>query len=306
MKKLVQKLKDLWYKLFHKSHGNESGGSGDATPMAPLKLPTIGSGTQWWYGRVNYWAQDKNLLTKEVKLMRSVGVTGYIIEMAGWGGNDMRQKPTSAQYKKFISTCQDMYKHLHKLCKQYGIWLFVGIVNDNALSNKHGNKAVDPKHYYNNVASDLLKIVLADGKDNVVVQPISELSSDRVKNHPGVAWQKKAINKLKQAGFKTCNNDGYGRPSVYAGCNYKAWHPNKISHLPNGNTKKTNTFIISDTGGIISELNGGANCDKTDANCKPSKVKEWRQKCKGYAVCGYYDFRRKSYNEAAIKAMGGK
>ena len=266
--------------------------------------PKIGSGTQYWYGRVNYWADTGALQKKEVELMRKVGVSGYIIEMAGWGGVNMRQKPNTTQYKSWVSRTQTYYKHLHAQCVKNGLWLFIGIVNDNALSNKHGNKAVDPKHYYGNVAKDLLNIVLADGPQNVIVQPISELYSARVKNHLGVAWQKNAIAKLKAKKFKTCNNDGYGRPSSKGGCDYLAWHPNNISHLPNSKYNKASTFIISDTGGIISELNGGTDCDKTDANCKPSKIKEWKSKCKGFAVVGYYDFKRKKFNEAAIKAMG--
>lgn len=271
-----------------------------------LAAPKIGSGTQYWYGRVNYWADTGALQKKEVELMRKVGVSGYIIEMAGWGGVNMRQKPNTPQYKSWVSRTQTYYKHLHAQCVKNGLWLFVGIVNDNALSNKHGNKAVDPKHYYGNIAKDLLNIVLADGPQNVIVQPISELYPTRVKNHPGVAWQKNAIAKLKAKKFKTCNNDGYGRPSSKGGCDYLAWHPNNIKHLPNSKYNKASTFIISDTGGIISELNGGTDCDKTDANCKPSKIKEWKSKCKGFAVVGYYDYKRKKFNEAAIKAMGAK
>ena len=308
MKKVVRKVKDffkkLWNKLFRKGKDNPSGGGGK--PPAQKDAPAISGSTQWWYGRVNYWAENSDTLKREVQLMASAGVTGYIIEMAGWGGNDMRQKPGSSHYNNFVAKCKSYYKYLHKLCLENGMWLFCCIVNDNALSNKHGNKAVDPRHYYDHVASDLLDIVLADGPRNVIVQPVSELSRDRVKNHPGPAWQKKAVSKLKSAGFKTCNNDGYGRPSGPGACNYVAWHPNSIGSLPSMSAPKSKTFIVSDTGGIISELNGGASCDKVDANCKPSKIAEWRRKCKGYAVCGYYDFKRKSFNEAAIKAMGGK
>lgn len=305
MKKIISKVVEFFKGLFGKKNSNNVSPTPAPTPKI-VQPPSIGSGTQYWYGRVNYWTENATLLVQEVSLMKSVGVSGYIIEMAGWGSSAMRQTTSTQQYKNYIALIDATYAHLLNLCRQNGLWLFCCIVNDNALSSKHGNKAVDPKHYYNDVAHDLLKIVLKYGPENVVVQPISELSSDRVKNHPGPAWQKSAISKLKAASFKTCNNDEYGRPGGYAGCNYKAWHPNKISHLPGGNTKKTNTFMVSDTGGIISELNGGANCDKVDANCKPSKVKEWRTKCKGFAVCGYYDFKRKSFNQDAIKAMGGK
>lgn len=271
-----------------------------------IAAPALGKKTQYWYGRVNYWADTGALQRKEVEYMKPLGLTGYIIEMAGWGGVNMRKAPSTKEYKSWISRMKTYYCHLHGLCKTYGIWLFVGIVNDNALANKHGNKAIDPKHYYNNVAKDLLNIILNDGPENVIVQPISELYSARVKNHPGPAFQKDALKKLKAKKFKTCNNDGYGRPTSKGGCDFLAWHPNKIDHLPGSKYNKASTIIISDTGGIISELNGGTDCDKTDANCKPSKIKEWRKKCNGYAVCGYYDFKRKSFNQAAIKAMAGK
>ncbi len=277
------------------------------TRSSRASAPAIGKKTQYWYGRVNFWADTGALQKKEIEYMKKVGLTGYIIEMAGWGNTSMRKPKSSTEYKKWVSRLETYYKHIHGLCKTNGMWLFVGIVNDNALSSKHGNKAVDPTHYYKDVATDLLNIVLKDGPENVIVQPVSELYLARVKNHPGVAWQKNAIAKLKAKKFKTCNNDGYGRPGSKGNCDFLAWHPNKISHLPD--TKKYNkasTFIISDTGGIISELNGGTDCDKQDANCKPSKIKEWRKKCNGFAVCGYYDFKRKSYNEAAIKAMAGK
>ena len=270
--------------------------------------PKIGSGTQYWYGRVNYWADTGALQRKEVDYMRKVGVTGYIIEMAGWGSTNMRQKANTAQYKSWVSRIQTYYKHLHGQCIRTGLWLFVCIVNDNALSKKHGNKAVDPKHYYNDVATDLLKIILADGPQNVVVQPVSELYSARVKNHPGPAWQKNAITKLKKAKFLTCNNDAYGSPTGLGGCDFMAWHPDNTKELPPSKVKvsKSKIFMVSDTGGIISELNGGTDCDKTDANCKPSKIKEWKSRCKGFAIVGYYDYKRKKFNEAAIKAMGTK
>ena len=303
MKKIVELIKSVLEKAMMKLFGLEqliTSCRGAANP------PAIGSKTQYWYGRVNYWADTGALQKKEVEYMKKMGVTGYIIEMAGWGGNDMRQKANSSAYKKWVKRIETYYNHLHGLCKKHGLWLFVCIVNDNALSNKHGNKAVDPKHYYSNVATNLLNIVLKDGNQNVIVQPISELSSGRVKGHPGPAWQKNAIARLKAAGFQTCNNDAYGRPSGLGGCNFLAWHPNSISHLPSLKVAKSKTLIVSDTGGIISELNGGTNCDKKDAKCKPSKIKEWRKKCAGYAVVGYYDFVRKSYNPDAIKAMGGK
>ena len=273
------------------------------TERAPTP-PKIGSGTQYWYGRVNYWADTGALQKKEIEYMRKRGVSGYIIEMAGWGSSSMREKANTTKYKNWVGRINTYYKHIHAQCVKNGLWLFVGIVNDNALSNKHGNKAVDPRHYYNDVATDLLKIIIADGSQNVIVQPISELYSSRVKNHPGPAWQKSAIEKLKKSKFKTCNNDAYGRPSGLGGCDFLAWHPDNTKHLPKLKVSKSKIFIISDTGGIISELNGGTDCDKTDANCKPSKIKEWKKNCSGYAVCGYYDFKRKSYNEAAIKAMG--
>lgn len=295
MKSIFRKIVSFFRKLFNKK----------TTIPAPHEF---GKGTQWWYGRVNYWNNDQNLLDKEVKLMRSVGVAGYIIELAAWRGNGNSTwtlSPTSDKYKKQIAETRKIYKHLHKLCIENGLWLFVGVVNDNALSNKHGNKAANPKNFYKYPANDLLSIVLEDGNQNVVVQPISELEKNRVSNHPGPAWQRNAVAKLSANGFLTCNNDGYGRPGGTAGMNFMAWHPNKVSHLPS-KASKSLTFIVSDTGGIISELNGGTNCDKVDANCKPSKIKEWRAKCNGYAVCGYYDYKRKSFNEAAIKAMAGK
>lgn len=311
-KKIFDSIKAFFKKIFNKNDKQnkptkltETELLASTTVTKVISPPSLGSKTQFWYGRVNYWADSGTLQKKEVEYMKKVGLTGYIIEMAGWGSSDMRQSANSAKYKNWVKRIQTYYNHLHKLCKQNGLWLFVCIVNDNALSSKHGNKAVDQKHYYSNVAKDLLNIILDDGPENVIVQPISELYPSRVKNHPGSAFQKNAIGKLKSKKFLTCNNDGYGRPSGFGGCNYMAWHPDKISHLP-AKATKSKTFIVSDTGGIISELNGGTNCDKTDANCKPSKIKEWRKKVNGYAVCGYYDFKRKSYNEAAIKAMAGK
>ena len=271
-----------------------------------LTPPKIGSGTQYWYGRVNYWADTGALQKKEIEYMRKRGVSGYIIEMAGWGSSNMREKANTTKYKNWVSRINTYYKHIHAQCVKNGLWLFVCIVNDNALSSKHGNKAVDPKHYYNDVATDLLKIVLADGPQNVVVQPVSELYNNRVKNHPGPAWCKNAISKLKAKKFPTCNNDAYGSPTGLSGCDYMAWHPDSIKEKVPSKVKvsKSKIFMVSDTGGIISELNGGTDCDKTDADCKPSKIKEWKKNCAGYAVVGYYDFKRKKYNEAAIKAMG--
>lgn len=299
--KLIKRIWNFISRIWKGNKGTEP------TSCRANTAPAIGSKTQYWYGRVNYWSSSFATLKKEIKYMKSVGLAGYVMEFAEWRYNNTRIccKKTDPKYIELIEHYKKYYKYIHDLCVQNGLWLFVCIVNDNALTSKHGNKAQDPKHFYNDLATDLLNIVLSQSPANVIVQPVSELYSARVKNHPGPAWQKNALKKLKAKKFLTCTNDSYGRPTSQGGMDYMAWHPNNIKHFPD-KLAKTKTFIISDTGGIISEMNGGTDCDKVDANCKPSKIKEWRKNCKGYAVCGYYDFMRKSYNEAAIKAMAGK
>ena len=41
--------------------------------------------TQSWYGRVNGWHTSRSLLKQELDLMQECGVSGYMIELAGWG-----------------------------------------------------------------------------------------------------------------------------------------------------------------------------------------------------------------------------
>ena len=293
----------------------------DVSPRKATKVkpaPKISSKTQYWYGRVNYWTESNDILKSEVECMSSVGVTGYIIEMAGWGryakNSDIRKSASSSAYKNVIKEIKNKYTYLHSLCKTHGIWLFCSVVNDNAVhpGGKHGVKQIDPKHYYNDIATDLLNIVLKDGPENVIVQPVAELYPNRVKNHPGPAWHKKAISKLKNKGFRVCNNscknDDYGRPTSLSDCHYLAWHPNFTDSFPSLKVDKSKIFIVSDTGPIISQLNNWTNADKVDANCNPTTVKSWRSRCikKKFAVCGYYDYKRKKINKTAILAMAGK
>ena len=271
----------------------------------------LGRNTQYWYGRVNYWMTNKRTIETEIAEMKSHGVSGYMIEMAGWrsGDGDIRAPKGSAKYNGFINGITSAYTHLHSLCKQNGLWLFVSIVNDNALETKHNNDEIDQYHYYNDVARDLFNIILTAGGENVIIQPSAELAEyrntkkhGRIRNTEGPRFQSDVIAKCKELKIPTVNNASGGFPSGTAGCTYKAVHPGHISSsLP---PDKGATLVVSDNSPIIEEMNGGTNVDTVNANCKPSKIREWKNRCAGYLVCGYYDFKREKYNKDAIDAMG--
>ena len=175
--------------------------------------PSLGERyTQYFYGRVNFWATMskpgsrtkeqvlnvvKKRLLNDICACKKYGVTGYIIEMGGWRtcSEVIRNKNNTTKYTKkvkvgkkyvkktlptgrekyveYMSNLKQTYQYLHQLCIQNGMWLMVCLVNINALENKLGNKAISSTLLFE-YGRDLMNIVKDDGPKNILIQPISE------------------------------------------------------------------------------------------------------------------------------------
>lgn len=247
-----------------------------------LKEIKIGT-TQVWYGRVNNWDKDMSLLSKELSAIESAGVSGYLIEMTGY-----RNDKWTEAWAKHIEKC---YKSLVEECRLRKLWLHVSISNDNLGKGKYGD---DGKH---TIAAEmawfkrLCKIVKDNGSKNVIVQPVAETQTSGGK-------QFEAYCKNELAGFLTCYNGNGGRPSSSNGFTYYAVHPSKISAK-----NPQNSFVISDHGQLIRELNIGG---QLNAHGNPSNIAVWvkNNKAVGVPVIGYYAFIVEDLDKDAIKALG--
>lgn len=308
------------------------------TPVSTAPALDGRNGIQYFYGRVNYWADvPKSELLKDIKACVANKVTGYIIEMAGWrtGKAGLRSKPNSRSYKKAIETIRDQYSYLHNLCIRNNMWLMVCVVNINALLTKLGNKKITATQLFNNIGKDLLAIVKVGGGQNIIIQPVSEYAyfydkdvdangmNESEYNEPAI-WPKEYRVAFKKAykfhrdvcdvaneiGCKTVLNSAPDGPFTCRYCDFAAYHPDKATRDPIKEMLMKREYhrcmVVSDNSPLIEYMNGGARVTKLNANCKQQRIFQWRNfwKNKGIAMLGYYDFKRKKHNLAAITAIG--
>lgn len=276
-------VKKLWEKI-KKLLGIEDG------PKKRKLAPIMKGATQVWYGRVNMWHRDSDLWRKEMDAMVKYGCAGYMIELAAWRSAVGQEE--SWWSDKWISGQLEKYRKLHKDAIDRGLWLFVSVVNDNMGSGKYGDKKT---HNIGNCYAKIMKLLnglIADGSKNVIVQPVAETQTDAGKRFEAEA---KAL--LAKNGFYTCNNGSGGYPSGTNGMTFYAVHPSKISAA-----NPSNSFVISDHGLIIRELNGGS----LVAHGNAKKIQQFVavNRGRGVPVVGYYAFLVEDYDEGAIKALG--
>ena len=253
------------------------------------KLDPITNGkTQVWYGRVNRWSKKRSTWQKEMDALVKYGGSGYMIELATWNSEVEGAWWSDTWVKNQIK----IYKQILSDARARGLWLFVSVVNDNMGSGKYG----DTKQYtvgscYNQIVK-LLNGVIEAGKDNVIVQPVAETQTSG-----GKKFEDYAKKLLASKGFLTCNNGSGGHPTSTNGMNFYAVHPSKISA-----SNPANSFVISDHGLIIRELNQGG---QLVAHGDPGKIATWvrNNRAKGCPVVGYYAFKVDDYDGEAIKAL---
>jgi len=259
-----------------------------------VSAQTISTTTQFWYGRVNRWGKSTSMLASEISTMKSYGLTGYMIEAAIYNEDkiknlkkaDMSNASKKKIYDDWFKDIEGKYKYLLDLCRKNNMWLFISLVNDNAIS-KTGFQAA---FLYDIVATDLMNMVIKYGSTGVVVQPTAEVGSEK-----GKSFNKSSTSKLKSNGFLVANGGAkHGDDSNSAGANYMAYHQSEYNQSLGTPSK---TFIVSDNTSMINWLNKST-----------SNIKTWRNwvKNKKYLVCGYYDVREDGVNTAAIKAMANK
>ena len=242
-------------------------------------------GTQAWYGRVNRWMLKRSILVKELNLMAKSGISGYMIEMSGWGRYNNQQWTD-----KWLKEVEKEYKWLLKQCRARGLWLFTSIVNDNMGQGKYGDSGPKLEKVYSK-AQKLIDIVKKAGKKNVFVQPVAETQTAA-----GRKFEQECVARL--SGFQLVFNGSGGHPKGAAsGFQWFAVHPGKISQ-----SNDQRAFVISDHGLIIRELANG----KLDGPGNPAKVDEFAKRCKrnGNPVCGYYAFKHEKLDKATIQTLG--
>ena len=305
--------------------------------------PSLGERyTQYFYGRVNFWAtmskpgsrtKEQVLNVVKKRLLNDICACKKYGVSAAWlytGDGNMLLNRGDAEY---MSNLKQTYQYLHQLCIQNGMWLMVCLVNINALENKLGNKAISSTLLFE-YGRDLMNIVKDDGPKNILIQPISEYRycydadvDANGNNERDYGWLPNCYRKAFQEayqfhrwvcdeaaamGVKTVLNEAPGGPASCNHCDFAAYHPDKYTQGPWnwGCLRMNKCFVVSDTSGMIKWLNNGAAVTKHNANCSRRRVQIWKNKFLGMhpseqiAVLGYYDFKRENNNMTAIKAMG--
>lgn len=236
------------------------------------------------YGRVNAWAVDKDTLIKDIKACDEHGVDIYHIEFLSWSRYSPYNKPD------VMKKTEECYKAAIKECRKRGIWLFVSFANSNTGSGKYGDAKV-PLSKMGDLIEWGIKVVKAEGKDNVLFQPMGETGGSF-----NTALEARLANEFGQAGFILVNNRG-SRPSSKPGwAKWNAWHPFKTSDSVPGDQ-----IIVSDTGMIIQQL-----CYGLEGKGKPDTAKAWAKslKDKGVPAVVFYHFKYPEHDEKVIEAMG--
>ncbi|MBR5283210.1 MAG: hypothetical protein IKU22_10585 [Alistipes sp.] len=242
--------------------------------------------TQSWYGRVNGWHTSRSLLKQELDLMQECGVSGYMIELAGWG-HDVGE----AWNEEWINTIKKEYRHILRQCRKRDLWLFVSIINDNMGRGKYGDRGPSLEVVYD-YAQQLISIIKRFGSRNVMVQPVAETQTSA-----GERFEREALTQLSDF-ILVYNGDGGSPKRLLEGFDFRAIHPSHItSSLP------SDALIISDHGLIIRELSADGGLQSAG---DPEKVKRWAEHLhkEGVPVVGYYAFLYNGFDPATIRALG--
>ena len=239
-------------------------------------------GFQVWYGLVNAWAMVPKTMDKVVDECAEAGVSGIHIELAGWSRSDMWSD-------KWIADTSQAYRRLLARCRRRGLWLFVGVANDNMGSRKYGDPGIRMTDVYHQVLK-LVHLVRDEGPDNVIVQPVGETQTPA-----GVKLEQDCILLLPE--FPLVYNGGVGRPgNIPAGFKYRAWHPLKVTdEVP------SDAIAVSDTGSIILQLGVGLT-----GPAHPDTLEAWARHIRacGCPVACYYAFLHDQLDKPAIQALG--
>lgn len=253
--------------------------------QSPQRIET--GHTQVWYGRVNWWASaGKRTLRKDLIRCAVEGVSGYHIEMAGWADTSGYRKQWGNDER--LRDVEEMYEWLVKQCRALGLWLFVSITNDNAGSGKYGDAGIPLSRVREDVTR-LISIVLRNGPDNVLVQPVGETQTSA-----GRDIENEAARALE--GFRLVYN-GNSRPTSHPPwAQYHAFHPfGTTAPVP------SSAIVVSDTGSIINQL-----CEGLEGRGRPDAAVTWvrRVRDQGSPVACFYHFKYKEHDKAIIKALG--
>ena len=261
-------------------------GGGDADGWGTESAPAVRQGkTQVWYGRANAWAAGGlDALRADVEACAAAGVSGYMIELLGWGA------VTTTDDEALKETTADAYANLVSWCRSLGLWLFVSVGNDNAGFGGYGDRGV-PLSTQTELLDWAIDLVRSHGAANVIVQPCAE-----TKTATGAWLEARCAERL--AGFTLVNNGNGGRPAQAASwAEFRVWHPLLGSDNP------PDALIVSDSGDLIRIL---ASDHSLDGPGDPERLRAWVHlvKANGCPVAGYYAFLHAQHDAPAIQALG--
>jgi hypothetical protein len=287
---LMQEIENSWNDLKNKIEDDIIDDTPDPIGTFPSTVPEIGKGRMLpFYGRVNWWHLNPDLLTREIDYMAHRAVN-YQIELSGWAESAIWYSNEN------MAAVMREYPRLVKMCRDRNLLLFVSIVNDNMSQSKYGNTPANLSNADIMArAMQLAKLVKDNGPDNVIVQPVAETQTSG-----GKGFEKQMLSYL--SGFELVYNGNAGRPaSTPAGYKWRAWHPLSMnSRVPSG------TLCITDTGPIIRGDPRELSIDGTLTGASnPDRVRSYRDQCEawGALICGLYIFQHNAFDQGAIDAL---
>ena len=230
------------------------------------------------YGDVNAWHQGDQ--ADKIEKVAKAGADVYHFEYLGWGATRLYTAEAGAE----------AYHRLITAARKRKVVAFVSALNDNSHLPKYDNT---PTVYSMAELNKVLDIIMAEGPEGVIVQPVGETQTSRGREFETAAWHR-----LTQAGFRTCYNRGSRPTSVPLNWTYAAFHPTSIDQtVPAGVACVTDTGAILRDGGWPRQLGGYHKFD-------PNMVRLYGERCRVWGVsCTLYGFLHPDVDTKAIEAL---
>lgn len=237
------------------------------------------------YGPVNHWASQD--FEKWLDAQVRNNVNWVTIEFFCWNS----PQEDRSHYYENPDNLKKPYQKLVKECRKRNIVLMVSIVNDNKGSGKYGDDKKGLAYYKSQIRRGR-EIVLEEGPEGVVIQPVAETQTNE-----GQTFESETIDLAHQKGFKTCWNNN-SRPTNSNGCTYFAYHPSSTSDIG-----VEGGIIVVDHGQILRELS--KNGKDVFGPYDPVKISSYAAKVHaGQRGFVHYGFGDDQVDFDIIKALG--
>ena len=268
----------------------ENGGSKSNHDLAP-----IGSKTLAMYGRVNEWAFCSgapletvlDTMRKEAEALAANGWDGGQIELWSW------VRYSGIGSAAGMQRIREVFPEMVRVYRKLGLWLVVSGANDNQGLGKWGDPGI-PLSKDAGFTDECLALVLAQGPENMIVQPVCETQTSA-----GRDMERKWAAALKPAGFFLLDNHGSRPTRQQAWADAAVWHPCSLDLSGIAQT----LWVNNDCGLAIMAMSGGGMRDPAN----PSAVAKYLADgiARGFPAIMVYAWGHADLDIQAIQAIRG-